>query len=443
MFNFVKLQIQVMMNDEKIVIFWFRRDLRLYDNHGLFRALTSGLPVVPVFIFDTNILNEFPDKNDRRVSFIWKQLKKLQEQIAELGSKFLICYGDPVDVFDQITQKFNIQAVYTNEDYEPYAIERDAKVQKLLEKRGIDYHRFQDHIIFHPTEVHTDGGKPYQIFTSFKNRWQKLLQNKPVVHYESEKYLYNFYHFTLDCKSLVTDLSIIGYKYVQTQIPDAVFHIEKIRRYHLTRDFPYLDGTTNLGIHFRFGTISIREAVTIGLQLNEAWLNELIWREFFIHLMYHYPITMEKSFREHMEPTWVNSEKHFRAWCEGRTGYPLIDAGMRQLVQSGMMHNRVRMVSANFLTKILRIHWKHGERFFAQYLLDFELASNVGNWQWAAGTGVDAVPYFRIFNPVLQQQKFDPHMQYCKKWLNADDLLLTPIVCFDLARLAYLRQFHK
>ena len=398
-----------------ISIFWFRRDLRLSDNAGLYNALKSGLKVLPIFIFDSEILNKLEDKKDARVTFIYDQLKKLHLLLVDKKSDILIEHGKPLEVFKKLVTKFKIEKVYTNHDYEPYALQRDTSVKSYLEQNGIDFFTFKDQVIFEKDEIMTDAGSPYKVYTPYKNKWLSKLNDFYLKPYSVEKYDKNFF---LTEPFEFPSLTKIGFERTAIILPSDIVNQGLIRKYHEQRDFPFIEGTSRLGIHFRFGTISVREKVAKATQLNEVWLSELIWREFFAQLMFHFPQVVTEPFSTKFKKvTWRYDEADFKKWCEGKTGYPLVDAGMRELNATGHMHNRVRMVVASFLTKHLLIDWRMGEAYFAEKLLDFDLASNNGNWQWSAGTGADAQPYFRIFNPIAQQQKFDKEFIYIKKWV--------------------------
>ena len=400
-------------------IFWFRRDLRLTDNAGLFQALRSGRPVLPVFIFDRNILDGLENKKDARVEFIYEAIESLHKKLAGFHSSIEVFYGNPPDVFSSLSDCYQVGIVFTNEDYEPYARERDEQIETLLKNKGTEFRYFKDQVIFSRQEVIKEDGTPYTVYTPYSNKWKAILDfpNTGYLHsYPVEKYENNFY--TLDPKPL-PGLESMGFYATGKKFPSPAPDPELIRRYAGQRDFPFLDATSRLGIHLRFGTISIRQLAAEAVRLSPVFLNELIWRDFYQMILWHFPkVGKGHAFREAYEKIpWRNNEKEFAAWCEGRTGYPFVDAGMRQLNETGFMHNRVRMVTASFLAKHLLIDWRWGEAYFAEKLLDFDLASNNGGWQWAAGTGCDAAPYFRIFNPSLQQKKFDPDGSYIKKWL--------------------------
>jgi deoxyribodipyrimidine photo-lyase len=401
--------------NSKINIFWFRRDLRLNDNCGLFHALSSSNPVLSVFIFDTNILDKLEDKKDRRVEFIRNALEEIQKELTKFGSSLLVLHGKPIEVFNRLTEKYDIKAVYTNRDYEPDAIKRDDSVKELLNSKGIEFHTFKDQVIFEKDEIVTDKRKPYTVYTPYMRKWKSMLGENSVKIFHTEKHYGNFYKTN---SFILPSLEAIGFEKTGSKFPSKEIRKDIIKKYHNVRDYPALEGTTRLSVHLRFGTVSIRELVKEALRFSEKWLDELIWREFYMMILHSFPHVVNKSFRpEYEKIKWRNVEKEFEAWCEGRTGYPIADAGMRELNETGYMHNRSRMITASFLTKHLLIDWRWGERYFAGKLLDYELASNNGNWQWAAGSGCDAAPYFRIFSPDLQAEKFDPELIYIKKWV--------------------------
>lgn len=414
-----------------INIFWFRRDLRLKDNAGLYHALKKGMPVLPIFIFDKNILERLEDKGDARVTFIHRTLATLKKELEVLGSSLLIKYGTPEMVWAEVLKTYNVKVVFTNRDYEAYALERDAMVKGLVENEGGTFHTFKDQVIFEKGEVLKKDGLPYTVFTPYSRKWKAKLLEKMVdtengneqqlnlsyyfKSYPTEKYFSNFYQMnTLEGPTLQE----MGFEETTIEIPSQVVARGIIRNYDQTRNFPAIAGTSKLGIHFRFGTISIREKARNAQRLNEIFLNELIWRDFYSMILAHFPYVAKGVFRKkYKNIPWRNNEIEFKQWCEGKTGYPMVDAGMRELNATGFMHNRVRMVTSGFLTKHLLIDWRWGEAYFAQKLLDFDLASNNGGWQWAAGCGTDAAPYFRIFNPTSQMQKFDKELKYIKKWI--------------------------
>lgn len=393
-----------------VTLFWFRRDLRTTDNAGLYRALKASNNVLPIFIFDTVILDRLEDKADRRVEFILESLKLVKASLEEAGSSLVVLHGDPVKIFS----KLNPKAVYTNHDYEPYARERDSEVKTILEAKGASFHSYKDQVIFEKEEVVKDNGEPYTVFTPYSKKWKAKLNAFYQKSYPTEKYFSNLYQ----TKPLAfPSLQDIGFEPTNIHFPERTVKTALIRDYHLTRDIPGQAGTSRLGVHLRFGTVSIRKLVQIATKKNETWLNELIWREFYQMILWHFP-KVDQAFKPQYDRIcWRNNVKEFEAWCEGKTGYPIVDAGMRELNATGFMHNRVRMIVASFLTKHLLIDWRWGEAYFAKKLLDYDLASNNGGWQWAASSGCDAAPYFRVFNPWLQTQKFDPEFNYIRKWV--------------------------
>lgn len=400
---------------EKVNLFWFRRDLRIEDNHGFFQALNSGLPVVPVFIFDPLILSRFPDPKDPRITFIHRCLSHLNHEFQKYNSNLQVYISSPEVVFGQLASKYSIQTVFTNTDYEPSALVRDLKVEKVLQDKGIDFVSLKDQVIFHQNEIVKANGSPYTVFTPYSRKWKEKLGNRDIQFFESEKLLSNLKHLSSD---YFPDLSEIGYQAQDISIPDKKVDKSVIEKYAQTRDFPALNGTSRIGIHLRFGTISIRRLSVFARFNSEVFLNELIWRNFYMDILWHFPFVVDRAFKPAYDfIPWRNDETEFEAWCKGQTGYPLVDAGMRELNETGFMHNRVRMVVASFLTKHLLIDWRWGEAYFASKLLDYELASNNGGWQWASGSGCDAAPYFRIFNPELQTKKFDPQLEYIRNWI--------------------------
>ncbi len=427
-------------NIQKIVIFWFRRDLRLFDNHGLYKALTSGFPVLPVFIFDENIISELP-ANDARISFIYQELTTIHNDLRQYDSSLYIFKGKPVEVFDYLTDKLIIHAVYANHDYEPYAIKRDHEIQTLLKNKGISFFTFKDQVIFEKEEIIKPNGKPYTVFTPYAKKWKEKFFEQNVHCYPSENFLHNFYQSNLH---FYPALEKLGFIISTTDFPSKKINEDIIKNYHKSRNIPSIDGTSKLSVHLRFGTISIRKLVKIASELNETYLHELIWREFFMMILFHFPQVVNNSFKPAYDRVkWLNNENDFEKWCKGETGYPIVDAGMRELNETGFMHNRVRMIVASFLTKHLLIDWRWGETYFAQKLLDYELSSNVGNWQWAAGSGCDAVPYFRIFNPYEQTKRYDPGLLYVRKWIRDSDYnKIRPIVEHNFARKRALDTFR-
>ncbi|MBN8641485.1 MAG: deoxyribodipyrimidine photo-lyase [Flavobacteriales bacterium] len=395
-------------------IFWFRRDLRLDDNTGLFHALNSGEEVLPIFIFDDSILSQLP-KDDARVTFIHQQLEKIQSQLKSIGKSLAVFHGKPIEVYQKLIAENTIKTVYTNHDYEPYARKRDLELYHLFKENGIEFKTSKDQVIFEKSEVVKDDGKPYVVYTPYSNKWKELFKKTALIQYQSEDYLDKIAVHSYPFLSL----NDIGFETSSIKVTPFDVSDSLIDHYEATRNFPALNKTSYLGIYLRFGAVSIRKMISKALQSkNETFLKELIWREFFMQILWHFPHTVKSSFKsKYDEIRWVNNEDLFQKWCEGKTGYPFVDAGMRELNNTGHMHNRVRMIVASFLCKHLLIDWRWGESYFASKLLDYEQASNVGNWQWAAGSGVDAAPYFRIFNPTEQIKKFDKDLVYIKKWI--------------------------
>ncbi|HCW65040.1 MULTISPECIES: cryptochrome/photolyase family protein [Leeuwenhoekiella] len=398
-------------------IFWFRRDLRLDDNVGFLEALKGEHPVLPIFIFDKEILNELPE-DDARVTFIFETLQKMRDELQEKhGSSIALYHGKSETIWKQLLEDYKVDTVFTNHDYEPYALERDKKIKKLLEDQEVSFETFKDQVIFEKDEVVKGDGDPYVVYTPYKNKWQEVFDaDKHLkIHYTSQ-YLENLIeHSRLPNISL----SDMGFKKSSIEIPDYEVTPTLIQNYEDTRNFPAQDGTSHLGPHLRFGTVSVRKMVKKAIaEKNTVFWSELIWREFFMQILYHYPETVNNAFRSKYDRIeWRNNKEEFEKWKKGETGYLLVDAGMRQLNKTGYMHNRVRMLVASFLCKHLLIDWRWGEAYFAEKLLDYEQSSNVGNWQWAAGSGVDAAPYFRIFNPMTQVDKFDKDKKYIKEFV--------------------------
>ncbi len=392
-----------------------RRDLRLDDNAALWKALRSGHPVMVIFIFDKNILDKLKDRKDARVTFIHNRLREIQKQLVALGSDLFTFYSSPLEVFNLLMHEYNVKAVFANRDYEPYALERDKSIFALLEKNNIPFKGSKDQVIFEKDEVIKDDGSPYTIYTPYSKKWKAKLNDFYLKSYPSEKYVDDF----LKAKMRpIHTLNEMGFQESDCEFPSEKTNREIVADYHLTRDIPSLRGTSRLSLHLRFGTISIRKLANEVRTLNEKYLNELIWRDFYQMILFHFPHSAQSAFKPAYDRVqWIFDETQFNAWKEGRTGYPIVDAGMRELNATGFMHNRVRMVVASFLTKHLLHDWRLGEAYFAEKLLDFDVASNVGGWQWAAGSGCDAAPYFRVFNPQAQQEKFDPEFRYIKKWV--------------------------
>ncbi|MDB5253845.1 MAG: deoxyribodipyrimidine photo-lyase [Flaviaesturariibacter sp.] len=398
-----------------VSVFWFRRDLRLDDNTGLAAALMSGRPVLPLFIFDTTILSRLEDHDDARVGFIHDAIEGMQKRLVAQGSTLLVLHGDPLLLFQDLLSQYNIAAVYANEDYEPAARARDESLAARFGEANIGFHLLKDTVLFHKNEIVKDDGRPYSVFTPYYNRWRKALSDQPPVAVDCSAQATAFWKNPL---LPVPGLSQLGFQKSHKSIDIAQPERLLIERYHETRDTPAVRGTTRLGVHLRFGTIGIRTVVRSAVDLNETFLKELAWREFFVQQLWHHPRLAQACFKpEYENIAWRNDEEEFRLWCEGRTGYPLVDAGMRELASTGFMHNRVRMIAASFLVKHLLIDWRWGAAWFAQHLLDYELSSNSGNWQWVAGCGCDAAPYFRIFNPTAQAKRWDAAGTYISQWI--------------------------
>lgn len=403
------------MPEQEVVIHWFRRDLRLDDNHALYTALQSGYPVLPVFIFDRNILDKLNNEADARVTFIHQQLEKINKKLHTYGSSLIVLHDRPVNGLQNLISRFKIKAVFTNRDYEPYATERDDEIAKLLASHKIKFHQFKDQVIYDTDEIVKADGKPYTVYTPYSNKWKAKLDAEGIPEYPSEKIKGNWFRVE---KTEIPSLKSIGFKKTENDFPPAIVNDALIRNYKSARDFPALNGTSHLSIHLRFGTASIRQMVNRAMHLSDTWLNELCWREFYMMILWHFPQVVNNAFKPAYDRIgWRNNEHEFELWKAGKTGYPIVDAGMRELSATGFMHNRVRMITASFLTKHLLIDWRWGEAWFAEKLLDFELSSNNGGWQWAAGSGCDAAPYFRIFNPYEQTRKFDPEFKYIRKWV--------------------------
>lgn len=399
---------------QQIVLFWFRRDLRLEDNAGLYAALNSGYPVLPVFIYDTNILSKLP-KQDARLDFIHQSINRIQNQLKPLGKSMGTFHGSPNKIFKELLAEYSVQKVYTNRDYEPYARKRDSEISSMLSSHGVAFETHKDHVIFEKSEVTKDDGLPYKVYTPYSRKWMTALDSNGIDLFPSEERLEHLLSFN---QSLL-EHQAIGFSKAPHCAPTFDVSDKIINQYEARRNYPAVAGTSKLGVHLRFGTVSIRKMVKKARKnSNVTFLKELIWREFFQQILWHFPNTQTQCFKPQYERIeWRNNESEFKQWCEGNTGYPFVDAGMRELNQTGFMHNRVRMLVGSFLCKHLLIDWRWGEAYFAEKLLDYEMASNVGNWQWVAGCGVDAAPYFRIFNPTDQIKKFDKAHEYIKKWV--------------------------
>lgn len=428
---------------EKMNIFWFRRDLRLNDNCGLFEALIAGQKVLPIFIFDQEILSKLP-KDDARVSFIHQELENIHHQLKKIGSSLTVCVGKPKDIFNSLSEKHQIETVFCNHDYEPYAIQRDLEIKELLRSKNINFKTFKDQVIFERNEITKKDGTPYKVYTPYSKKWLESFEYKGIHFFPSED------HLTM-CIEENTDqfptLEEIGFKKSSIKVASYTATSELIDTYEATRNYPAKNSTSKLGTHLRFGTVSVRKMVDKASKSNNiTFLKELIWREFFMQILWHFPQTIKKSFKPKYDRIlWKNNENDFDAWCKGETGYPLVDAGMRELNTTGFMHNRVRMLVGSFLCKHLLIDWRWGEAYFAEKLHDYEQSSNIGNWQWVAGCGVDAAPYFRIFNPTTQIQKFDKDLHYIKKWVPEFQEVTypSPIVEHKFARERCLKTYKE
>ena len=399
---------------DKISIFWFRRDLRLKDNHGLYQALESGKKVLPIFIFDEDILDLLENKSDKRVDFIVQALQTLNSFLKSKNKGIKIFKGKPLEIYKKLTENYEIEAVYCNEDYEPYAIKRDQEIADFLASKNINFHQFKDQVIFHKDEIVKADKKPYTVYTPYSKLWLNEFQKVDLQGFPSEKKLDNL----LDIPFEELRIEDIGFQKTDLafEVPEADLHI--IKTYEETRNFPAVKGTTQLGVHLRFGTISVRKLAKIAKENNLTFLKELIWREFFMQILYHFPKVVNHSFKTKYDAIpWENNPEFLEKWKAGKTGFPIVDAGMRELNATGFMHNRVRMITASFLIKHLLTDWRIGEAYFAEKLMDYDLSANNGNWQWCASSGCDAAPYFRIFNPDEQQKKFDPDFKYIKKWI--------------------------
>jgi len=406
----------------KINLFWFRRDLRLEDNTALHAAMNAQNPVLPVFIFDEDILNELPE-SDARVSFIYDALHRMNITLKAHQSSLLILKGNPEKIWETICTNYTVDKVYVNRDYEPYALQRDLRVEEVLSKNGSQLISFKDQVVHEKSDVMKADGTPYTVFTPYKNKWLALYTPKKIeTHVNFKQFYKQEYPFP--------KLHTLGF--IKSNIEVKPYTLERIERYSATRNFPHLSSTSYLSPHLRFGTISIRKVIAEHNDRDDVFLSELIWREFFMQILFHFPKVVTQNFRSKYDGIqWLNNERDFDNWCQGKTGYPLVDAGMRELNETGYMHNRVRMVTAGFLCKHLLIDWRWGEAYFAKKLLDYELSSNNGNWQWAAGTGCDAAPYFRIFNPTEQIKKFDAQLRYVKKWVPEFETLEYPLPIID------------
>lgn len=420
---------------KNITICWLRRDLRLEDNAALYHALKRHTNVLPLFIFDTTILNQLDNKFDRRVQFIHQEITQLSNTLKkDYDSGFLCYHGEPVEIWKSVLSEYKVDAVYTNHDFEPYAIKRDNTVQELLAAQSIPFFTYKDHVVFEKSEVVKDDGLPYTVFTPYSKKWRTKLNDFYARSYPTLKYAPNFLKQT---SLAIPALADMGFNATDFEFPKRVVSSSVVSKYTEQRDYPAIEGTSHLGLHLRFGTLSIRTLLRYALSKNQTFVNELIWRDFYQQILWHFPHVVKGAFRKEYDGIqWENNEQHFAAWCAGKTGYPLVDAGMRELNATGYMHNRVRMVVASFLTKHLLIDWRWGEAYFAKHLLDFDLAANNGGWQWAAGCGTDAAPYFRVFNPASQLERFDKDCTYVKKWVPEFG---TPQYCSPIVEHTYAR----
>lgn len=427
-----------------ITICWLRRDLRLEDNAALYYALKKHFNVLPLFIFDTTILEQLENKSDRRVQFIHQEIIQLASTLRTDYSSGLLCYyGAPLQIWKNVLSEFTVDAVYTNHDFEPYAIARDKSVEELLEAHSISLYTYKDHVVFEKSEVTKDDGLPYTVFTPYSKKWRAKMNDFYARSYPTLKYSTNFLKTDI---VTIPSLSVMGFSTTDFEFPKRVISSSVVSKYTEQRDFPAIEGTSHLGLHLRFGTLSIRTLLRYALSKNQTFVNELIWRDFYQQILWHFPHVVKGPFRKEYDGIqWENNEQHFAAWCQGKTGYPLVDAGMRELNETGYMHNRVRMVVASFLTKHLLIDWRWGEAYFAEHLLDFDLAANNGGWQWAAGCGTDAAPYFRVFNPTSQLERFDKDFIYVKKWVPecGTPNYVSPIVEHTFARNRCLEVYKK
>jgi deoxyribodipyrimidine photo-lyase len=426
--------------DRKIIkprtaIFWFRRDLRLDDNAGLYHALRGGVPILPLFIFDRSILDQLENKADRRVEFIRAALVNMEEKLRQAGSSLEVRVGLPVRIFEQLLEEHDVAGVLTNTDYEPYATRRDQEVKELLAGKGVPFYSYKDQVIFEKNEVVKDDGSPYTIFTPYSRKWKASLNAFYLSSYPVRKY---WRHFLQRGGAGVPSLESLGFKKTGGPFPPLGLKSGVLGAYKDQRDIPGIPGTSRMGVHLRFGTMSVRALARQAAKESEVYLNELIWRDFYQMILWHFPaVGKGRSFKPVYDKIeWRNDEQEFERWCAGQTGYPIVDAGMRELNVTGFMHNRVRMIVASFLAKHLLIDWRWGEAYFAEKLLDFDLAANNGGWQWAAGCGCDAAPYFRVFNPTLQTRRFDPDFSYIRRWVPEWEELIypQPMVDHEMAR---------
>lgn len=426
-----------------MIVFWFRRDLRLNDNCGLYHALRAGESVLPLFIFDRRILSELEDKDDPRVSFLLDEVSRLKSELEMNGSSLKMLFGEPIDIIEGLAASHPVTAVFANHDYEPYARDRDEAVSRMLAGLGVSFHTYKDQVIFDKDDVMKAPGSPYTVFTPYMKKWKSLFRKEMLIPFPSE--LHGDKFIRTDPYPSIT-IGDLGFTRSPYEIPSRKVDPEILKNYDKTRDFPSLPGTSRMSVHLRFGTVSIRQLFASALEWNEKYMNELIWREFYKMILWHFPHVANRSFKPRYDLIrWRNNEREFEAWCSGKTGIPIVDAGIRELNATGFMHNRLRMITASFLTKQLLIDWRWGEAYFARKLMDYDLSSNNGGWQWAAGTGVDAAPYFRIFNPLLQAERFDPDGSYVKSWVpeSANEHYIKPIVDVRAARERALKVYAE
>lgn len=432
------------MKKPAVAVMWFRRDLRLFDNVALCEALKSGIPVVPLFIFDKVILDDLEDKADKRVAFIRASLLNMQAELIKLNSSLEVYYSTPVEAFQLLLKKYTINGVFTNGDYEQYALQRDASIDTILQQNGVSFHTYKDQVIFEKKEITKEDGLPYTIFTPYSNKWKKAVTEESLKNYATQTDYSAFYK---QPAQEIPSLESMGFIPLELPFIPNELNTAQIEQYTEQRNFPAINGTSRMGVHLRFGTVSIRQLVRQALKLNQTFLNELIWREFYQMILWNFPrISEGRAFKKEYDLIeWRNDKTEFKRWCEGKTGYPIVDAGMRELNATGYMHNRVRMIVASFLSKHLLIDWRWGEQYFANKLLDYDFAANNGGWQWAAGSGCDAAPYFRVFNPALQTQKFDKDLKYIRRWVPELDSFEypAPIVVHEVARKRALEIYGK
>lgn len=410
---------------------WFRRDLRDFDHAALYHALKNTAQVYCAFVFDTEILDQLTDKEDRRVEFIWESVQELKTALVNKGGDLIVLHGKAKDEIPALARSLQIQAVFTNHDYEPTSIARDDHVATQLKNNNINFHHYKDQVIFEKDEVLSVAGKPYSVFTPYKNMWLKSVNDFYLKPYPVDDYIQHLAKSDIETSISLEDLGFERTNLMNMRLPTGMSggatlfedFAERIQRYKEARDFPSVKGVSYLSVHLRFGTVSIRHLARTALQIGgagaETWASELIWRDFYFQILHHNPRVADgKAYKSEFESLpFPNNAELFRAWCDGKTGYPLVDAAMRQLNTTGFMHNRLRMLAASFLVKDLLIDWRWGERYFAEKLIDFDLSANNGGWQWAASTGCDAQPWFRIFNPITQSERFDANGRFIRKYV--------------------------